>query len=89
MAQRCHKNLVEYIVQVITMGLIAGLVFPIASTICLSVYFLARIAYTIGYSKAPFLRFPGHLVSMTMIITLLILSIWAVSDLQHRFNSIQ
>ena len=59
--------------QLLVGELVAGLYFPIATTILGSIHILGRIAFQIGYSKSPNARRVGAIISLLMSIILPIL----------------
>ena len=62
LAQRSHKNLLEYVTLVVCSLLIVGVVFPITGLILGSTYLITAILYKIGFTMSPEKRLLGNMI---------------------------
>ena len=83
-------NFIEYVTPAIVMTLVGGMHYPNATICAGSLFFIARILYTIGYSvKASFRdRAPGFKLNMLAIFALLTTSILSINTMYQKMNSI-
>ena len=77
--QRAHYNFIEHIVAVIPFLLIGGIALPIATGILGWVYFVGRIAYTLGYVRGgPKGRLIGALTTDVAILGMWVTSVISI-----------
>ncbi len=81
-------NFIEYVTPAIVMILFGGLHYPTATIYAGTLFFIARILYTIGYSVKPAYRGPGFAFNMLAITVLLGTSILSIVAMYKKMNSI-
>ena len=62
LAQRSHKNLLEFVTVVVCSILIVGVVFPITSLVLGSIYLITAIIYKIGFTLSPEKRILANMI---------------------------
>ena len=77
LAQRSHKNLLEFVTVVVCALLIVGVVFPITSLILGSSYLITAILYKIGFTMSPEKRIVFNSIRQLSALGLLIMAIVA------------
>ena len=85
LAQRSHKNLLEYVTVVVCTLLITGVVFPWTGLILGSLYFIFSLVYKFSFAISPEKRIIGNSIRQLSALGLLIMSIvaaivWAVNS---------
>ena len=63
-AQRAHQNTLENLPFMLSGMFMAGLRMPLAAASCGAIWIAGRVAYTIGYWKAPEKRTAGFMISL-------------------------
>ena len=81
-------NFIEYVTPAIVMTLVGGMHYPNATICAGSLFFIARILYTIGYSVKASYRVPGFMLNMLAIFALLTTSILSIKTMYQKMNSI-
>jgi uncharacterized MAPEG superfamily protein len=81
-------NFIEYVTPAIVMTLVGGMHYPNATICAGSLFFIARILYTIGYSVKAAYRAPGFMLNMLAIFALLTTSILSINTMYQKMNSI-
>ena len=81
-------NFIEYVTPAIVMTLVGGMHYPNATICAGSLFFIARILYTIGYSVRASYRAPGFMLNMLAIFALLTTSILSINTMYQKMNSI-
>ena len=82
LAQRSHKNTLEFLTPTLCMLLVAGITFPWTAVTLGCIYFVARIIFAIGYSTSPELRVPGVVLSTFCVTGLLITSFMSIARMK-------
>ena len=75
LAQRTHKNFLETLTIVSFCALICGLIYPILTLVCVSLIFVGRIIYTLGYRTSVRARMLGAPIIMLTPVVLMIATI--------------
>ena len=81
-------NFIEYVTPAIVMTLVGGLHYPRTTIWAGTLFFIARVLYTIGYSLKASYRAPGFMLNMLAIFTLLATSILSIHSMYQKMNSI-
>jgi len=79
--QRAHYNQIEQLPLVLTLLLINGFYLPLTTVILGACYFVARIAYVVGYvTGGPSARLPGALCARLIELGLIGIGIYSVVE---------
>jgi uncharacterized MAPEG superfamily protein len=81
-------NFIELVTPAIVMILVGGLHYPTATIYAGSLFFIARILYTIGYSVKTSYRVPGFMFNTLAILVLFGTSILSISAMYQKMNSV-
>ena len=77
LAQRSHKNLLEFVTLIVAALCIVGVVFPVTAVILGSLYLITAIIYKVGFTLSPEKRLCGNLTRQFTSMVILIMSVVA------------
>ena len=75
LAQRSHKNLLEFVTLVVAALCIVGVVFPVTAVVLGLLYLITAIIYKVGFTMSPEKRLVGNLTRQGTAMVIMIMSV--------------